>query len=148
MKEKLLLIDDDADYRLALGRLLSVHFEVVEATTLNEGIHQALGDQYLCILLDLALPDSAWPQTFKRFSEITQAPSVIVVSGRDDPELVAASIRAGAAGYLVKGRDDVDAEHLLTAIRRAVLHKASDRGLQEAAEIAHDTAQIHKPEQP
>src|ERR1051326_1179261 len=115
---------------------------------LSSGIHWALGDEYDCILLDLALPDSQWPDTFQRFSEITRAPSVIVVSGRHDPEVVAPSIRAGEAGYLIKDRDDVDAEHLLSAIRRAVLHKASDRGLQEAAEIAHDTAQIHKPEQP
>lgn len=148
MKQKLLLIDDDADYRLAIGRLLEHHFEVVEAETLSQGIHLALGAEFFCILLDLALPDSQWPDTFRRFAEITRAPSVIVVSGRDDPELVASSIRAGAAGYLMKGRDDVDADRLLSAIKRAVLHKSSERGLQEAAEIAHDTAQVRRADPP
>lgn len=144
MKEKILLIEDDGIYRLTLAELLMPHFDVEHVDTLAKGIHRALGQQYFCILLDLSLPDSRWPDTFKTFAQITNAPSVVIVSGRDEPELVAATIREGAAGYLIKGRDDVDADRLVSAIHRAVLHRSSERGLETAAQIAHETAQFQK----
>jgi DNA-binding NtrC family response regulator len=159
MKEKILLIEDDGSYRVTLAEMLQPHFEIVVADTLAQGIHQALAEQYFCILLDLSLPDSRWPDTFKTFAQITNAPSVVIISGRDEADVVSASIRQGAAGYLIKGRDDVDADHLLSAIRRAVLHRSSERGLETVAKLAHDTAQIqrsevrgqtseHKPDEP
>ncbi len=147
MKEKLRLIEDDADYRMALGTLLAPHFEIREAVTLHEGVHIALGHEFFCILLDLALPDSKGEETFRTFAEVTNAASVVIISGSEDPDLVTSCIQAGATGYIVKGRDDVDAEHLLNAIHRAVLQRSSERGLERAAKIAHDTAHVRKDQQ-
>src|SRR6266496_1285903 len=106
VKEKILLIEDDGNYGLALCLLIGEHFEIEQVTTLAQGIHQALANHYYCILLDLSLPDSRWPGTFKTFAQITSAPSVIIISGKDEPDVIAANIRDGAAGYLIKGRDD------------------------------------------
>lgn len=139
MKEKVLMIEDDADYRVILNERLSEYFEVVEAATLAAGVQQALGQDFFCILLDLNLPDSKWPDTFNTFAQITRAAAVIIVSGSQDPEMIGASIRQGAAGYLVKGRDDRSGDYMFHAICRAVLHKKTELGLDQAAQIAHET---------
>ena len=89
-------------------------------------------------------PDSRWPDTFNTFSQITRSASIVIVSGQDSAEFVAETIRAGAAGYIVKGRDDLDGEQIFGAICRAVLHKESLLGLEHAARIAHDTQRINR----
>jgi len=144
MKERILLIEDNAPYAEALRQRLAPFADVDVAPTLTAGIHQALSKDYWCILLDLTLPDSNWPNTFNTFAEITRSASVVIVSGQDSPEFVAETIRAGAAGYIVKGRDDLDGEQIFGAICRAVLHKESLNGLEHAARIAHDTQRINK----
>lgn len=142
--QKVLLIEDNADYRLIIRRLLASYFDVDEAETLAQGIQLALGVPYYCILLDLGLPDSHWPETLKRFAEITKSPSIVIVSQHDDPNTIAQSIRDGAAGYLVKGRDDDNGVNMVMAIRRAVAFKRTESGLEEVTQILHDTAQFKR----
>lgn len=147
-RERILLIEDDSDYRVALCAMLregGEDFLVDTAATLRSGIEMALSESYSCVLLDLALPDSAAPTTCQKFLEITGAPAVIIISGREDPEFVADCIRRGAGGYIVKGRGDQDRQQLVNTIRRAVLQKNSEQTLKQAAQVLHDTAQIRRP---
>jgi len=144
-REKILLIEDDPLYREALKDRLAPFCDVETVGTLSQGIHAALSSNYWCILLDLSLPDSKWNDTLRTFATITRAASIVIVTGRDEPENVAQHIRQGASGYVVKGRDDRDGEQLFGAIARAVLHKQSLLNLEQAAQIAHDTAQISRP---
>lgn len=145
MKERVLLIEDDPLYREAIAERLAPFCIVDAVGTLAEGINEALSKTYWCILLDLSLPDSKWSETLKTFSTITHAASIVIVTGRDEPDDVARHIRQGASGYLVKGRDDRDGEQMFGAISRAVLHKQSLLNLEQAAQIAHDTAQFSRP---
>ena len=140
-----MLIEDDPVYGQALADRLAPFCDVDAVGTLAAGINCALGRSYWCILLDLSLPDSRWPDTFKTFSQITKAASIVIVSGQDSPDFVGQTIRQGAAGYIVKGRDDRDGEMIFNALNRAVLHQQTVLGLDKAAAIAHDTAQFNRP---
>jgi len=145
VREKILLVEDDPDYRALLRERLAPFVDITEATNLAHAIHLALGREYWCILLDLALPDSRWPDTVHNFSQITRAASIVIITARDEPEVVTESIRQGASGYLVKGKDDRDGEQLYSAICTAVLHKESALGLERAKSILTNTARLVKP---
>lgn len=106
MKPKLLLIEDDADYRSLVLKALSDDFDIVEASTLSEAIASINADEPDAILLDLGLPDSPDTMTLSQIKRHRKSAAVIIISGNDDPELIRRSILETASGYLVKGRDD------------------------------------------
>lgn len=139
------MIEDDADYRLHIRLLLSHFFVIDEVATLaaalaklrqrsDDGIHWQT--DYFAVLLDLGLPDSDCRTTFPAVALQIPAASVIIVSQHDDPEFIADLIRWGAAGYFVKGKDDLQSAQLYRMIRNAVAHQRVQSGLDETTLLA------------
>ena len=137
-KEFILLIEDEGDYRSYLRLLLSHFFEVDEAESLASGLDKIRQKPYYAVLLDLALPDSDWRTTFPAVAKFIAPASIVIVSQHDDPDWVASMIRWGAAGYVVKGKDDVEAAHLYRMIRSAVGHDRIQTGLDESTRVARE----------
>ncbi len=151
LKEKLLVIEDSEDYRLFLRVMLAPYFELDEAATLAEGfakLSQRSTDAvvwtpataYFAVLLDLGLPDSDARTTFPAVAKQIPTAAVIIISQHDDPKFVADMIRWGAAGYVVKGKDDLDGPHLNRMIRNAARHESIQAGLDESTRIIKETA--------
>jgi|GEM_PF-3143393 len=72
-----------------------------------------------CVLLDLGLPDANGLEALALILAVAGGAPVIVLSGHDDEELAASTIRAGAQDYLVKGQESPPAR-FLRAIRFAI----------------------------
>ena len=72
------------------------------------------------VLLDLGLPDGRGPENLTRIQEVTDAP-VIVVSGKDDPDVILQVLRMGAQDYLIKG--EFRAEDLVREVQYAMARK-------------------------
>ena len=106
MGVRVLIVDDDADLRFIVGRMLEKEgIDTDEAANVNElfSYLEDGGDPDL-ILLDLTMPG---PSGWKVFPQLQSNPKtatipVIVVTGHDDPEFKAAAKSRGAAGYLTK----------------------------------------------
>lgn len=152
MKEKILLIEDTEDYRAYLRPLLSHYFDVDEAETLADGLAK-LRDappelSYCAVLLDLSLPDSDWRTTFPAVAKSITPASIVIVSQHDDPDWVAQMIRWGAAGYVVKGKDDVEPAQLYQMIRTAVAHERIQVGLEGTERTAIEIRTDLKPPKP
>jgi DNA-binding NarL/FixJ family response regulator len=104
MAESVLIVDDHPLTRDALGSLLTQNgFELAgEASDGEEAIERARQLQPELILLDLSMPGMDGLQALPRLREAAPACEVVVLTASVAEENLLASIRAGAAGYLLK----------------------------------------------
>ena len=69
------------------------------------------------VILDLSLPDLSGVEVIYELAEAAPLTKVVVLSMHDTPEYVRPALRAGVAGYLVKG---ADIGNLLKAVKCAM----------------------------
>ena len=113
---RLLVVDDHLMVREGLRSMLSGEaIEIVgEASTGGEAVRAAADLSPDVILLDLELPDMDGLTVLRQLKEITPALPVLIVTMHDDPALVRRAVRAGAAGYVLKG---IGRAELLASVR-------------------------------
>jgi DNA-binding NarL/FixJ family response regulator len=104
MAARVLIVDDHPLTRDALGALLSQHgFGVVgQAADGEEAINLARTHQPDLVLLDLSMPGLNGLETLPRLREAAPSSEVVVLTASGTEENLLASIRGGAAGYLLK----------------------------------------------
>lgn len=120
---RVLLIDDHALVRKGIGELLQSRGAQVVASVSSgeEGVRRAVELHPDIILLDVKMPGVNGIETVERLRAAgIAAPVVMLTMSREDAEL-AAALRAGAQGYLLK---DMEPEELLPALE-AVLRGES-----------------------
>jgi two-component system NarL family response regulator len=104
---KLLLVDDHKMVREGLKAMLQPEFEVVGETGLGEEVAGLVEEQRPdVVLLDGRLPDMSGPEVCRTLIEAYPDLKVIILSTFTDDELVEASVKAGAKGYVVKDVED------------------------------------------
>ena len=98
----ILVIEDDPQMRRFLrATLTSNGYELLEATTGQEGIKQIGLHHPDLIILDLGLPDMDGLEVTKRLREWTNTP-ILVLSARDRENDKIVALDAGADDYLTK----------------------------------------------
>jgi DNA-binding NarL/FixJ family response regulator len=104
MATRVLIVDDHPLTRDALAGLLTYHeFNVVgEAADGEESIEVARELQPDLVLLDLSMPGIGGLGALPLLREVAPASEVVMLTASVDEENLLASIRAGAAGYLLK----------------------------------------------
>jgi DNA-binding NarL/FixJ family response regulator len=102
---RILLVDDDRDFREALRELLSDHgFEVVgEAGDGAEGVDLVSRTDPDVVLMDLRMPNLDGIQATRSIKRGRPAVQVILLSAYGDPGLKEGAEEAGVYCYLVKG---------------------------------------------
>lgn len=114
----LAVVDDDADVRLALGRLVSSAGFAVETFASGAEFLRAIEDQEPdCLVLDLHMPEMSGFDVQDALAVGHASMPVIVITGHDTPESHARAVRLGAKAYLCKPVND---EALLAAIGTAM----------------------------
>ncbi len=116
---RVLLVDDQALFREALGTLLATHdgIDVVgEAGNGEEALSQAAALTPDVVLMDLRMPVLDGVGATRQLRRAHPAVQVIALTTFDDDEDVFAALRAGAVGYLLK---DVSSARLIEAVRAA-----------------------------
>ncbi len=114
---RVLVADDHFVVRQGLAALLAPRngMEVVgEATNGREAVELAQTLQPDVILMDLTMPEMDGAEAIAHIKEQNPAARILVLTSFGEKEKVAASIRAGALGYLLK---DSSPDDLFDAIR-------------------------------
>ncbi len=70
------------------------------------------------VVLDLALPGMDGITALSRYQSMDPAPAVLVLTMSEDPPVLAAALRAGARGYVVKGSEPEDIARALEGVAR------------------------------
>ena len=103
---RLLLIEDDQAYRLAMAshlQCLPGTLQVRVADDGEQGLEQLQAPGTDLVLLDLVLPGMGGLATCRRITSTTTIP-VLILTSQDDPQRVHQIWQAGARGYLHKQR--------------------------------------------
>jgi len=114
---KLLIVDDHTIFREGLRALLELEpdFTVVgEASHGEESLTVVVEETPDVILLDLHLPDGSGSDFCRKLLNASPEAKVLILSAYDDDQEVAASLIAGASGYVLK---TVNGERLAENIR-------------------------------
>ena len=112
----LLLIEDDADTRLALElRLGASGYTVRSVGSVREATAQLARHVPSLVVADLGLPDSSGPDIVHRLKAAASCPElgILVLSAHTTREVIQDVLRSGAALYLCK---PVEGDELLEAI--------------------------------
>jgi two-component sensor histidine kinase len=142
---RILYIDDDAAFCRLVERDLQRHgYQIVQATSGKAGEAQALIGGFDAICLDHYMPEQDGLATLKKLRNIPSLPPVIMVTGSEDVRLAMASLRAGAATYVIKDSSDEFLSRLRIVINdvleREQLRLSRDQALRDLHE-AHDRAE-------
>lgn len=123
---RLLLADDHRMLRETLKRsMLDEGFDVVgeasdgqEAVDLAEELHPDV------ILMDVTMPEIDGVEATRRIIEQRPEARIVMLTMHADQDVIAAAIRAGASGYLVK---DCSFDEVATTVREAISGEVSQQ---------------------
>ncbi len=136
---KVLLIEDNiGDARLVellLGESELIDCEIVNKTTLEEGLKSLSEDVYSVVLLDLSLPDSRGFETLEKLLQSYPEANVIVLTGLADKTMGIKAVQAGAQDFLIKGA--FDSGLLAKSLRYSIERSTVLQRLEEAQRTAH-----------
>jgi len=114
----LAVVDDDAEVRVALTRLVSsVGFAVETFASGAEFLRSIEDHEPDCVVLDLHMPEMNGFDVQGALASGHAAVPVVVITGHDTPESRARAVQLGAKVYLCKPVND---EALLAAIGSAM----------------------------
>lgn len=124
------VVDDDASFRTAIGRLLKKAGYAVAAYPSAQQLLDRLPDEAEpgCILLDVRIPDLSGPELQDRLSKLGSTLPIVFLSGYTDVRTTVQTIKAGAEDFLTK---PVSSEQLLDAIKQAMTHYEASRGVKQ-----------------
>ena len=114
----LAVVDDDADVRVALTRLVSSAGVAVETFASGAEFLRSVQDHEPdCVVLDLHMPEMSGFEVQGALASGHRAVPVVVMTGHDTSESRARAVQLGARVYLRKPIND---EALLAAIGNAI----------------------------
>ncbi|UPK74488.1 response regulator transcription factor [Nocardioidaceae bacterium SCSIO 66511] len=114
---RVLLVDDQELVRTGLRGILRTRFgfEIVGELSSGAGVVEACAELVPdIVVMDVRMPGVDGVSATKALREVADAPPVLTLTTFEDEEILAGALRAGAAGFLLKG---VPAEDLQRAVR-------------------------------
>ena len=149
-RPKLLIIDDNADMREYIGRLLSETYDLQFAANGEEGRRVALASPPDLVLTDVMMPvlDGIGLVRSLRADERTRTVPIIMLSARAGQEARVEGLEAGADDYLTKPFTAAElSARVATHIKMAAIRKEAEmreRALRAEAERAHAELQVER----
>jgi DNA-binding NtrC family response regulator len=135
---RILIVDDDRSIRRTLEKFLgSEGYNVATAQDAPGAI--ATADGHDLVLLDLGLPGGSGFDVLTALADRPRAPTVVVVTARDDMQSTVKAIQLGAYDYLVK---PVDIDRLRAVVKSALGSRESREQLVELASPGHQVGNI------
>lgn len=121
MSAKILIIDDEADIREMISKMLIMEgYRVTNAADGQEGLDKLSVESPDLIISDMKMPRKSGLDVIMGIKEAPDPVDVIILTGHSDETTAIECLRAGAYAYLVKPLEEIDV--LLVAVERA-LHK-------------------------
>jgi two-component system KDP operon response regulator KdpE len=136
---KVLIIEDDAVVQHFLRSVLEREYQVIQATSGNDGLAKAAQCAPDIVLLDLGLPDIDGLELVSGLREWMEVP-IVVLSSRENESTKVSALDAGADDYLTK---PIGIAELHARLRVALRHaRAQAKGAAEAAVLTSGSLRI------
>ncbi len=126
----ILVVDDNADMRGYLARLLSTQYRIILAKDGAEGLEQVRAFHPALILTDLMMPRMSGHDLLKavRSEEAVRSTPVIFLTARAGTEARVESLEAGADDYIAKPFDE---NEILARVKNVIRLRAQERELNQ-----------------
>ena len=118
---RIVVVDDDPLYRFALSEILKQPRDLEVVGEAADG-HQAIE---LCrrlgpdlVMMDVKMPGMSGIEATRKLKEHSPSTVVLVLTALEDPDHLSEALKAGAAGYLLKG---ASASQIVEATRKVLL---------------------------
>jgi two-component system, chemotaxis family, CheB/CheR fusion protein len=112
-----LVADDNDEVRATISQALRAYgFEVIEAANGFETLLQVMRARPDLVVLDLLMPRLGGLEALKQIRESAPETVVVVVTGADDPSLVAQALALGATAVLAKPVDLAELRAVLSEV--------------------------------
>jgi DNA-binding NarL/FixJ family response regulator len=118
---RIVVVDDDPVYRFALREILKQpsDLEVVgEAADGHEAIRLCRLLRPDLMIMDVKMPGMSGIEANRKIKEESPLIIVLMLTGSEDPDHLSGALKAGAAGYLLKG---ASAPEIVEATRKVLL---------------------------
>jgi DNA-binding NarL/FixJ family response regulator len=120
MSESILIVEDEPPMQERLQRVLAslghVNGSLHCAGTIAQGKALASKTKYAMALVDLGLPDGSGIKLISWLRAQDEALPILVISAWSTEEMILGALRAGASGYVLKERDDLEIAVSLTNV--------------------------------
>ncbi|MCA1365553.1 response regulator transcription factor [Bradyrhizobium sp. IC3069] len=131
---RFLIVEDHPLFREALEGALQMAApaaEILQATSIDGALEQAAAAAELdLILLDLSMPGTTGLSGIIRIRKAFPRIPVVIVSGHQDPQIIAGALSLGVSGYILKSSSKQElAQSIGEVLRGAVCVPAAYRGL-------------------
>ncbi|MGW3358220.1 response regulator [Streptomyces bungoensis] len=115
---RVLVVDDEALIRTGFTHILNAAdgIEVVAAVSGDQALRRVREAQPDIVLLDIRMPDVDGLTILAELRRMPQPPVVAMLTTFDTDEYVAAALRSGAAGFLLKDTDPEQLPHLVRSL--------------------------------
>ncbi|MEW9573475.1 response regulator [Rhodanobacter sp. Si-c] len=117
-----LIVEDDVATQQRLARLLATAADsdtrIAVASSVAEAKAHIAGRTPAIALIDIGLPDGSGIDLIHWLRHRHPEAATVVISAWGNEEIVLAALQAGATGYLLKERDDVELQLALQSIQR------------------------------
>ncbi len=123
VKYRILVIDDEPIVGLSCERILSLEkkYEIRIETNPQQGLKEALTDNYDLILLDIVMPDLDGMEILKRIEVLGISSEVVIITGYATIQTAIEAIKHGAADYVSK---PFTPDELKIIIEKVIKHSA------------------------
>jgi two-component system nitrogen regulation response regulator NtrX len=116
--QTILIVDDEESVRKSLADVMKDEgYEVVTASSGQEGIDTLADSQPSLALLDIAMPEMDGIETLRRFKEVRPDMPVIMVTGHGTIETAVKTTKMGAYDFIVK---PPELQHLTLVVKHGI----------------------------
>jgi two-component system response regulator YesN len=103
MSYRILLVDDDSEFRYEFGDMLRENYDVLEASNGKEALELVTSPNIVdLVFLDIMLPGLPGTEVLKKLRSIDSNIIIIMLTGYSKKELIIESLRGDADDYLEK----------------------------------------------
>jgi FixJ family two-component response regulator len=135
-KATVLVIDDDADLRASIARLLrSLDMDTLLCASISDFLKSAPPDGPTCLVLDVRLPDQSGLDLQRELAAANREIPIIFITGHGDIPMSVQAMKGGAIEFLTKPFRD---QELLDAIQLGLSRDRARRENQKALAVVRE----------
>jgi two-component system, NtrC family, sensor kinase len=105
IRERILVVDDEASVRSLFAECLSLRYQCVEAGSAAEALSALAAGEFALVITDMIMPGLSGVELLRKIIETYPYTAVIMVSGVNQPQRALDCVRLGAFDYLFKPCD-------------------------------------------
>lgn len=135
-KPLVIIVDDDADMRLALEELmLSVDLDTISFSSTRDLLSAELPDRPGCLILDVRMPGLSGLDLQRHLASCGKTKPIVFLTAHGDIPMTVQAMKAGAIDFLTKPhRDQALLDSIAVGIEADLVQRASARVADQHAE--------------